>query len=107
MNEERINLFKEIYKPSESIISFVLPILIVSITGIITIYYIINVELSLSRLDWNKNKCLPKYMFVSGFIKKEENLGILGSIDKNFKNCVNKINNDYYTLLDIKKKEIK
>ena len=31
-------------------------------------------------------------MFVSGFIHKEKNLGILGSIDKNFKNCVYKLN---------------
>jgi len=102
-NEQTILLFKEIYKPDDSYFTVVMPIVICFITGIITIYYIIQIDIKASSIEWDKNKCLPKYMFVSGFIKKEENLGVLGSIDKNFKRCVNNINNDNNKLLDIYK----
>jgi hypothetical protein len=67
-----------------------MPIFIIIITVIITITYLIKISLNISKLEWEKNKCVPKYMFISGFIKKEENLGVLGSISKNFKDCINK-----------------
>lgn len=107
MEEQKFTLIKEIYKPSDSSITFMLPILICVVTGIITVYYIIQIELNSSKLDWSKNKCLPKYMFVSGFIKKEENLGVLGSIDKNFKRCVNNVNNDNNKIKDVYKNKNK
>ena len=101
---QTINLFKEIYKPDDSSLSFMLPILIFFTTGIITIYYLIKIEINASRVNWDKNKCLPRYMFISGFIKKEQNLGVLGSIDKNFKRCVTNITNDNNKLRDLYKK---
>jgi len=55
---------------------------------LITIYYIIRINLTLSKTNWEQNKCVPKYMFVSGFIKKEPGFNILGSIIKNFKDCI-------------------
>ena len=60
MEEQKFTLIKEIYKPSDSSITFMLPILICVVTGIITVYYIIQIELNSSKLDWSKNKCLPK-----------------------------------------------
>jgi len=84
------NIIKDIYKPSGFSISFLMPIFIIGITVIITITYLIQINLNISKLDWDKNKCVPKYMFISGFIKKEENLGILGSTNKIFRECINK-----------------
>jgi len=100
-NQETINLLKEIYKPTDSTLSFMLPIIICLTTGIITMYYLIKIEINASRVNWDKNKCLPKYMFISGFIQKEQNLGVLGSIDKNFKRCVTNITKDNNKLRDL------
>jgi hypothetical protein len=92
-NTDPITILKEIYKPVDSsYILVMMPLLICFFTGIITMYYVIKIDLNVSNLDWEKNRCVPKYMFVSGFIQKEKNLGILGSIDTNFKKCVYKLN---------------
>jgi hypothetical protein len=104
LRNDTINLLKEIYKPDDSSFSFIMPILLFITTGVITMYYLIQIEINASRVNWDKNKCLPKYMFISGFIKKEQNLGVLGSIDKNFKRCVTNVTHDNNKLRDLYKK---
>ncbi len=89
MNPEQIYTLNKLYNPPLSLLDKVLPFIIIFMVGCFTIAYLIKIDLSTSNLDWEKNKCIPKYMFVSGFIKKENGLGILASTKKNFKNCIN------------------
>jgi hypothetical protein len=64
------------------------PYIICIIFIIITIYYIIRINMTMSKSNWEKNKCVPKFMFISGFIQKEKGLNLLGSTIKNFKQCI-------------------
>ena len=87
MNDENIKQMKQILNNTSSIDVFI-PYGICIIFIIIITYYIIRINLTISKVNWTKNKCVPKYMFVSGFIQKEPGLNILGSISKNFKQCI-------------------
>ena len=87
------DFLKELYSPQDPLIIYLIPVIIVFIVIIIVIYYLVLIDLNLSKNNWETNKCIPKYMFLSGFIQKEENEGVLGTIHKTFKKCVNK----YYT----------
>jgi hypothetical protein len=87
MDPQNIIQLKQILNNTSSIDIFI-PYVICIIFITITTYYIIRINLTLSKIDWAKNKCVPKYMFVSGFIQKEPGLNILGSISKNFKQCI-------------------
>ena len=78
----------KLINPSLSMFDISLPFIIIFIVFCIVFGLIIKIDLSTSGLDWEKNKCIPKYMFISGFIKKEPGLGILASTSKNFKKCV-------------------
>ena len=78
----------KLINPPLSIVEQILPFIIIFIVFCIVITLMIQIDLSTSGLDWEKNKCIPKYMFISGFIKKEEGLGILASTRQNFKKCI-------------------
>jgi hypothetical protein len=105
MNEQNIKIIKTIFDNKSSIDIFI-PYIICTIFIVITIYYIVRINLTLSKSNWEKNKCVPKYMFLSGFIQKEPGLNVLGSISKNFKQCIkdgmiaNKNKNKPYLLPD-------
>ena len=90
MNQEVIykQLNSLMNQNTDSIIDIFIPYLICIIVMLITISYIIRIQLTMSKSNWEKNKCVPKYMFVSGFIKKEPGLHVIGSISKNFKQCI-------------------
>ena len=88
MNQEIIYKQLNSIMNKKSSIEIFLPWLICIIFMFITIYYIIRINLTLSKSNWEQNKCVPKYMFVSGFIQKEPGFNILGSISKNFKDCI-------------------
>ena len=87
------DFLKELYSPQDSLIIYLIPIIIIFIVILIVIYYLVLIDLNLSKNNWETNKCIPKYMFLSGFIQKNENEGVLGTINTTFKKCVNK----YYT----------
>ena len=80
-------LFRAIFD-NKSDIDILIPYIICIIFMLITIYYIIRINMTMSKSNWEKNKCLPKFMFVSGFIQKEPGLNVLGSTIKNFKKCI-------------------
>jgi hypothetical protein len=88
MDTELKNTINELYNPQLSIIEIIIPFIIIFIVLCITLTFMIQIELTASSLNWEKNKCIPKYMFLSGFIKKDDKLGILASTEKNFKECV-------------------
>ena len=87
-NVEFQDKLNKLINPPLSIVEKILPFIIIFVVFCIVITLMIQIDLSTSGLDWEKNKCIPKYMFISGFIKKEEGLGILASTRQNFKNCI-------------------
>ena len=52
----------EIYHPQLSIVEIILPFLIIFIVMCITLTLMIQIDLTTSSLNWDKNKCIPKYM---------------------------------------------
>jgi hypothetical protein len=94
MNPKMLYDINNIYHTQPSIIEIIVPFIIIFIVMCITITLMIQAELTASSLNWDKNKCVPKFMFVSGFIQKEKGLGILASTQKNFKNCVQQYTTD-------------
>jgi hypothetical protein len=45
-------------------------------------------ELYETKIDWEKTKCVPKYLFISGYIKQNEGENILSTIYDNFNQCI-------------------
>ena len=86
------DIIKQIYNidNSESIYTYIIPIIIILVVFIFTIIYLIKINLSASKLNWQVNQCMPKYMFVSVFLNKKPNESILGSTYDNFEKCVDK-----------------
>ena len=89
LNKKIISQIDELYKPSGSFIfNYLIPIIIISVWLYNVIGLLIQIDLNASKINWNTNKCDPKYLFVSGLIQKEPGLGKVGSTRKNFTNCV-------------------
>ena len=93
-NKYTIPILKYIYAQKESGLTFVLPFIILLIVIIFVIYYIIKINLSIANLEWDKNKCVPKYMFVSGFMDNNKDKGILEYTRRNFDKCIKKLINE-------------
>ena len=87
MDDTNVKIILTIFD-NKSDIDILIPYIICIIFIIITIYYIIRINMTMSASNWEKNKCIPKFMFISGFIQKEKGLNLLGSTIKNFKQCI-------------------
>jgi hypothetical protein len=85
-------ILKYIYKSeSSSIINFLMPFIVVFIFFVIIINYTIQIDLAIANLNWDTNKCVPKYMFVSGFVNSNKTEGILEYTKKNFNKCIKQL----------------
>jgi len=73
---------------SEGLYSYLIPFVIIFAVSIFTFIYLIKINLRGSALNWETTKCIPKYMFVSGFIQTEDDEGVLEGTYTNFKQCV-------------------
>jgi hypothetical protein len=84
-------ILQKIYKPDSDgmMVTFVIPFIFLATLIFIIIGLYIQATLLESKINWATNKCVPKYMFVSGFIKKSPGLNELASTYDNFKQCVN------------------
>jgi hypothetical protein len=84
-------IYKEniIHKTSNSTLIFYLFIFLFII---MFIYFFIDINRKNILLDWENNRCNPKYMFISGYIKNDTDNNIQYTYD-NFIDCVNK--NEY------------
>ena len=51
-------------------------------------YLYVKIELRIYRKNWRSLKCHPKYLYVSGFIQKEGNLGVIDSTFYNYNDCI-------------------
>jgi len=82
---------KTIYTPTDDyILEYVLPFSIIIVFMLTITHLYMKAELGESRTKWEINKCIPKYMFVSGFIKKKSDENELSATYDNFKECVQK-----------------
>lgn len=86
-------------------------LLIISIIIITILYSILYIKIDLNT--WEKKKCLPKYLFISGFIKKNENKNSIQSTIQNFNDCIrtfileeNKLDTTLNKSIENKNKEI-
>jgi len=98
MNKQTdFELLKEIYQPSDSILlDYLLPFLILFIFGIYIFLYYLKVILLQKNKQWTKEKCIPKYLFISDFIQPNEGENSMKYTYTNFEKCVqyNKNTND-------------
>ena len=62
---------------------------IILIFFLFTIYLMyFNIIISLDITSWDIKKCEPKYLFISGFIKKIPGFNAIDSTMQNFWNCM-------------------
>ena len=84
-----MDIVYNIYKPTEDYaFNYSLPFLYILILGTIAFYLFIMAELYETKIDWEKTKCVPKYLFISGYIKQNEGENILSTIYDNFNQCI-------------------
>jgi hypothetical protein len=93
--ESTIKILEQIYDPPESIYTPLIPFLIVLFVFLFTMVYLMKININISRSEWTNNKCVPKYMFISGFIENNKEHGNLKSTYINFKECIKKISLKY------------
>ena len=81
---------EKLYKPIDDdiIFSLIIPAIFLITFAIIIIQLYIKTTLKESNFNWNENKCVPKYMFVSGFINPTPEKSALTSTYDNFNQCV-------------------
>ena len=90
-------ILKQIYNHEESfLVDYALPSLFLITFFIIIFIYYIKANLYESKVDWSVNKCVPKYMFVSGYINKDPGKNALSAIYDNFASCVKQYKNTPY-----------
>lgn len=74
MEETTIQKISYLYKNDfieNNSTSFLLIVIVAILIFFIVIYYFIEINRNSILLDWNNNKCNPKYIFFSGFIQKD------------------------------------
>ena len=94
---KRLNEVNEIYKSrNDNNLNYLAPAFFIVVYVIIITGMYIKAELLESRTTWSKSMCIPKYMFVSGFIKKEPGRSSLETTYDNFKTCVKRFKTTPY-----------
>jgi hypothetical protein len=79
----------KIYKPKEDYaVNYTLPFFFILILVSIAFYLFIMAQLHERKTDWEISKCVPKYLFISGYIKKNEGENVLSTIYDNFDQCI-------------------
>jgi hypothetical protein len=93
MNKSLIDKLSKIYKYSNDdyIFDYIVPTAIIIAYICIIIVKYIRTDLLESKTSWASSKCVPKYMFFSGFINKKPQETALGSTYDNFEKCVNSL----------------
>ena len=81
---------EKLYKPIDDdiIFSLIIPATFLITFSIIIMQLYIKTTLKESNISWNESKCIPKYMFVSGFINPTPGKSALTSTYDNFNQCV-------------------
>lgn len=87
--EKEINFYDK-YNTESDFVQILL--LCLFIFGIITILYT-RIFLQIDFEDWDIKKCNPRYIFYSGYIKRNPNRNSFHSTVDNFNECIVKFNN--------------
>ena len=96
--DKEILKVKQIYKMGQDDVNFnfIVPTFFILMFAITITGLYIKAELLESRTSWSKNMCIPKYVFVSGFIKKKPNESALNATYDNFKTCIKRFKTTPY-----------
>jgi hypothetical protein len=97
----------KLYKPMDDyVFSYIIPTIFIftMLFTILTMY--LKAEILESKLDWANTKCIPKYMFISGFLHKEPGINALSSTLDNFYQCVAQFKPKRYYISPISKIEM-
>lgn len=78
------------FMKNRDIDSYTLNIIILFISSIYVIYLYVKSHITIDMKYWNIMKCDPKYLFFSGYIKKEPGLTSLETTMSNFGTCTTK-----------------
>ena len=82
INDYKFFSFDDFYE------SYGFNILIIMFFLFVTFYLLMKIELKVYRKNWASLKCNPKYLYVSGFIQREGNLGPINSTFYNYNDCI-------------------
>ena len=90
--DKKIDKLCKIYKSTHDdvIFNYVVPGFFIIIYFFTIVFMYIKADLLEGKSTWTNSMCVPKYMFVSGFLNKKQNESILGSTYDNFVKCVDK-----------------
>jgi len=78
----------------------IMPWIIIIILGYIILVYLIKIEVNSSH-NWNIDKCSPKYVFFSGFLKNNGKVKDPFKVTmNNFFDCIKLSKNNQLTQLD-------
>lgn len=84
-----IQFIEEMYQPDDSYLyNYTLPFLIITTLVMIIAVLYVKAKMNESKKGWQVNKCVPKYMFISGFIDQSLGTTIASSTYNNFIECV-------------------
>jgi len=88
--DDRYSKIEILYKSMDDdiIFTFVIPSFIILTFVVTVIQLYIRATLLESNINWVNNKCIPKYMFFSGFIKPTPGVNALTATYDNFSQCV-------------------
>ena len=90
--DKKIVKLSEIYESSQDdiVFNYVVPGFFIIFFLVNIIFMYIKADLLEGKTTWTKSMCVPKYMFISGFLNKKPSESILGSTYDNFLKCVDK-----------------
>lgn len=85
--QKGLNLFSSSFFLADS---YLINTLIFLFLLFICFYLYLHIDISLSLKSWDNKKCNPKYLYFSGFIKPEYNMGYFDTTMHNFRDCMSK-----------------
>ena len=90
--DKKINKLSKIYKSSQDdvVLNYLVPSFFIIFFFVNIVFMYIKADLLEGKTEWTKSMCVPKYMFISGFLNKKPKETILGSTYDNFLKCVDK-----------------
>ena len=94
--------------------SIIIQIVVILLFVFILLYFLSQIEMNQRKTNWEELKCSPKYLFYSGYIRREPELTSHETTMKNFYDCasrgytraINHFKNDLDNTLDLKYKNV-
>ena len=97
LNKVKSKLSEFAIKPSSYFLNV---IIVIILYGICLIYYL-KIDFKTDIKDWQLNKCQPKYLFFSGYIKPEKNYNSYDTTINNITECTTIMGGDLLNTMNI------